>query len=316
MSKSFLASIALTSVLLGPALAAAQSTPAGTGSCAPGSWFCTQGPQAPQAPAPPSSTQSLEALPPPPDPAQDPEPRPPPPVRRRPRRPAPPIVVYEPPPPPVGLEPPPPPVTLEPPMPPPYESYRPRRQPISPPHEWGLNLHFEGAMIGNGAQGNAGLGGVGAGLRFKPSRYFGVEGNLDFATGTDYLGDKRDETAFTLNALLFLNPQSRAQIYLLAGIGWSGAHVTCDSCTTPLDNHYDYFGGQAGAGLELRLTRVLAFNVDIRGFVRGRTDALAQTQPEFDSPAGCSTSPTASGTCRTTNSSGGALLTGGMTLYF
>jgi len=92
--------------------------------------------------------------------------------------------------------------------------------------------------------------------------------------------------------------------------------VTCDACTTQVDDHYDYFGGQLGAGLELRLTRVLAFNLDIRGFVRGRTDALAQVQPEFEQPAGCSSSPSATGTCRTTNSSGGALLTGGMTLYF
>jgi len=172
-------------------------------------------------------------------------------------------------------------------------------------------------MIGGGAQGNAGMGGLGAGLRFKPSRSFGIEGDLDFAGGGhDYQGNKRSETALTLNALLFLNPRSHAQVYLLAGVGWSGAHVTCDACTTQVDDHYDYFGGQLGAGLELRLTRVLAFNLDIRGFVRGRTDALAQVQPEFEQPAGCSSSPSATGTCRTTNSSGGALLTGGMTLYF
>ncbi|MGA7121966.1 MAG: outer membrane beta-barrel protein [Polyangiaceae bacterium] len=312
MSKSFLASVALTSMLAVPGVAAAQSAPAGGVPCAPGSWFCTQAPRLPPPPpAPvrpvPQPTESLETLPPPAD-APDPEPPPAPPVTRRPRRPPPPIVVYEPPPP--------PPVALERPGPPPYEYYHPRRQSVSPPHEWGLNLHFEGAMIGNGAQGNAGLGGVGAGLRFKPTRSFGIEGDLDFVGGTDYQGDKRDETAFTLNALLFLNPQSHAQIYLLAGIGWSGAHVTCDSCATPIDNHYDYFGGQAGGGLELRLTRVLAFNIDIRGFIRGRTDSLAQTQPEFDSPAGCSSNPSATGTCRTTNSSGGALMTGGMTLYF
>ncbi|MDP9002528.1 MAG: hypothetical protein M3O46_20755, partial [Myxococcota bacterium] len=111
-------------------------------------------------------------------------------------------------------------------------------------------------------------------------------------------------------------PRSRAQIYLLAGFGWSGAHVKCDGCASPVDNHYDYFGGQVGAGLELRLTRVLAFNVDVRGFVRGRTDDLARAQPEFDQPTGCSSNPAAYGICRTTNTSGGGLLTGGMTLYF
>jgi opacity protein-like surface antigen len=178
-------------------------------------------------------------------------------------------------------------------------------------------MHFEGALLGNGAQGNTSLGGLGAGLRFKPIRSFGIEADLDFAGGDhDYQGNKRSETAFMVNGLLFLNPRSHAQIYLLAGLGWSGAHVTCDSCSSPVDNHYDYFGGQVGAGLELRLGSVVAFNADIRGFVRGRTDSLAQTQPEFDSPSGCSTNASYSGQCRTTNTSGGGLLTAGMTLYF
>jgi hypothetical protein len=92
--------------------------------------------------------------------------------------------------------------------------------------------------------------------------------------------------------------------------------VTCDGCTTMIDNHYNYFGGQVGAGLELRLTRVLAFNADIRGFIRNRTDQLADSQPEFEQPAGCGSNPNAYPGCRTTNTSGGGLLTGGMTLYF
>jgi opacity protein-like surface antigen len=172
-------------------------------------------------------------------------------------------------------------------------------------------------MIGSGAQGNAGLGGAGAGLRFKPTRSFGLEADLDFAGGDhDYQGNKRSEAAFTLNALWFLNPQSHAQLYVLAGFGWSGAHVTCDSCANVVDSHYDYFGGQLGVGLELRLTRVLAFNLDIRGFVRGRTDDLARAQPEFEQPAGCSSSAGGYPGCRTTNTSGGGLVTGGMTLYF
>ena len=64
------------------------------------------------------------------------------------------------------------------------------------------------------------------------------------------------------NGLFFLNPRSRAQIYLLAGFGWSGAHSQSDPSTASgdasFDQHYSYFGGQAGVGLELRLTRVLA----------------------------------------------------------
>jgi opacity protein-like surface antigen len=321
MTKLLLASAALLVVAATPAVSAAQAAPrTGSDSCPPGSWFCAQAPQ--QQPAP--AGQPIQTLKPLPAPDDSPEetdgsppdetsaPTPPPPPRRRP------VVRYVPPPPP-------PPryrgdyASDAPEAPPPYEYRRPRG-PISRPREWGLNLHAEGAMIGSGSQGNAGIAGGGVGLRFKPVRSFGLEADFDVAGGDhDYLGNHRNETAFMLNGLVFLNPRSRAQIYLLAGFGWSAAHVTCPSCTqdsASLDAHYDYFGGQAGAGLELRLTRVLAFNVDIRGFIRGRTDQLAQTQPEFDQPTGCSANPAAYPSCRTTNTSGGGLLTGGMTLYF
>jgi opacity protein-like surface antigen len=303
MKNALLSSAAIAWALAIPSLAAAQSAPSNGGSCPPGSWFCTEPPQQRATPAG-QPVQSLQPLPDPDSTEEAPE-HPAPGAERK--HAPPPVVVYQPPP--VAV--------VRPDEPPRYEYRRPYHPAVSPPHEWGLNLHFEGAMLGSGAQGNASLGGVGAGLRFKPTRSFGIEADLDFAGGDhDYQGNKRSETAFMLNALLFLNPRSHAQIYLLAGMGWSGAHVTCDSCSTALDRHYDYFGGQAGIGLELRLGRVLAFNADIRGFVRGRTDGMAQSQPEFDNPAGCSTSPSYSGACRTTNTSGGGLLTGGMTLYF
>jgi len=188
-------------------------------------------------------------------------------------------------------------------MPPPYEYAPMHREPISPAREWGLNLHLEGATIGRGSGGDAAMGGAGAGLRYKPTRAFGIEADFDFVGGVDYQGDSRRETAFTLNGLVFLNPQSRAQLYLLAGFGWSAARVESDA--QPLQASYAYFGGQAGGGLEIRLSRGLALNLDLRGFIRSRTDGGAQTQPEFTDAYG-----------RSTNTSAGALLTGGMTLYF
>jgi hypothetical protein len=278
-------------------LAYAQPAAGGAapGSCPPGSWFCSQAPQPPSAPAgePGESLEPLpspEVLPPPP-------PRPPP--RERPRPPAPPRT--GPPPPLVTYAPPPPPDMWRPEMPPPAMAL-PRREPLSPASEWGLNAHLEAAMIGRGVDGNASMGGAGAGLRFKPSRAFGIEGDFDFVGGTDYAGNSRSERAFSLNALLFLNPRSHAQLYVLAGFGWAGASVQ-DAQSQSLS--YSYFGGQIGAGLEIRLTRSLALDGDLRGFLRNRTDALAQTQPEFTDQNG-----------RTTNTSGGGLLTAGMTLYF
>ena len=112
--------------------------------------------------------------------------------------------------------------------PPPYEYRPPPRHYISPPREWGLNLHLEGAALGDGTHHDASMGGLGAGLRYKPSRYFGLEWDIDFYGGHGYVGDQRHETATSFNALLFLNPQSRAQLYLLAGFGWAWAHSEND----------------------------------------------------------------------------------------
>jgi hypothetical protein len=297
MTKYVLSSSALALAMAVPALAAAQPAQgAASGSCPPGSWFCSAPPEEQAHPA----GQPLQTLP-------DPDAPPPaPPVRRAPGvtyAPAPsqpPVVVYQPPP---------PVMVVRPETPPPYEYAPPHREPISRAHEWGINLHLEGASIGKGAQSNASMGGLGAGLRFKPNRYFGFETDLDFVGGHGYDGDVRHETALTFNGLFFLNPRSRAQVYLLAGFGWAWAHSQTDPSTSSsyatFDNNYTYFGGQAGIGLELRLTRVLAFNVDLRGFVRTRTDELAQNQPEFTNAQG-----------QSTNTSGGGLLTGGMTLYF
>ena len=289
MTKFIVSSAALALVLAVPGAAKAQAAGgASNGSaCPPGSWFCAEAPQ--QRAAPAGQPVGLEPLP---DPdAATPHSVPPPP----------PVVVYQPPP---------PTMVVRPESPPPYEYEGPPREPISRAREWGLNAHLEWATIGRGVAGDTGMGGAGAGLRFKPTRHFGIEGDLDFVGGTDYLANHRSETALMFNGLLFINPRSRAQVYLLAGLGWSWAHATCDQASMGcpaglLDSHYRYFGGQLGGGLEIRLSHSFAFDIDLRGFIRGRTDELAQRQPEFTDASG-----------RTTNTSGGGLLTGGMTLYF
>jgi opacity protein-like surface antigen len=294
MLKSIVSSASLALGIAISATAAAQGG-AGAGSCPPGSWFCAQDSQ--QQPAP--AGRPLQPLPDPEDTTAPPPPPPGPPPRvvyQAGADGAPPVVVYQPPPPVVVVRPEaePPPPDDAPPPPPPVERHR--------RSEWGMNFHAEVASIGHGS-GDASMGGIGLGLRFKPTRRFGIESDVDYVTGQDYQGNNRNETALTFNGLFFLNPQSRAQFYLLAGFGWSAAHVTSDFSS--LDAHYGYFGGQAGAGLELRLSHAIALNIDLRGFIRGRTDQQAQSQPEFTSSDG-----------RTTNTSGGGLVTGGLTIYF
>jgi hypothetical protein len=289
MTKSLLSLAAFTLALAVPEIALAQQP--SSANCPPGSWFCADTQTQPAAPAgqPVQPTNPGQ-----PSEAQHPS------------------VVYQspPPPPPVVVYQPPPPVVVHPEAPPPYY-YHPREG-WPRRNEWGLNGHIEGAMIGGGVNGNAGMGGLGFGLRYKPMPQFGIEADLDFIGGRDYNDMKRDETAFTINGLIFLNPRSRAQVYLLGGFGWSGARVQDDRGVTLQQNgyyqsetHYGYFGGQAGIGLELRLSRHFALNADIRGFIRGRIDNNAQYTQEFHNADG-----------RSTNTSGGGLLTGGATIYF
>ncbi len=266
-----------------PAPAAAPA-PSANPNCPPGSWFCADAPaQTPAAGAAPAgSGKTLEPLP-----AQGATPA------------APPVVIYQPAPPPVvvvqGKE-----------AAPPVYHYAPRPAPRR--SEWGLNGHFEGAFLGKGYNGNAGMLGGGLGLRFRPAPVAAIEADLDFAGGRDYNGYRRGETAFTLNCLVFANPKDKAQVYFLGGFGWAGAHAVDDTgrfSSYDREFNYSYFGAQGGIGMEFRVAKHFALNFDGRVFVRGRTDSDARYNPEFRDGNG-----------RTSNTSGGALLTGGATFYF
>jgi hypothetical protein len=257
------------------ALVAATATARADDKCPPGSWFCTD-------------VEIKIGVPgeqPPPPPAQPPPaPTPPPPV-----------VIYTPPPPPPAYQPPPPP-------PPRVVVARPSRSEI------GISLRLEGASFkSNDAYGgDSSMGGVGASLRFRPSPRFAIDIGLDVLGGTDANGYKRNETPFTVLGMLYLNPKSRAQVYLLGGFGISSARVDkTDTYGNGFTEKYSYFGGVFGAGMEFRVAPKVALNFDVRGFVRSRTDDGANANPEFRAADG-----------RTTNSSGGALFTGGITFYF
>jgi opacity protein-like surface antigen len=305
----------LAAVLLAAAPASAQDPP----SCPPGSWFCADAekpekvaPKAqPAAPAPaaPAVKGELEPLPPaetlPPPPPPGPPPAPPGVMIYRPGPPPPPVVIYQPPPPVYGRLPPPPPY---------YYHPRVARQPaVGRYREWGINVRGEGMPNGGGSASTQPMLGWGFGLRYKPVPAFGLEAGFDFVKGRDYQNDWRSETAFTVNAMVFVNPRSRVQFYLLAGLGGAWANVAFNSGSDPGGSwnpgfpttSYTYFGGQAGGGLEFRIARHFAMNVDLRGFLRTRTDSNAGNQPEFINANG-----------QTTNTSDGALITAGMTFYF
>lgn len=276
--------------------------------CPPGSWFCADatpdkaddksddkaadkatdkdapvvrkvGPgESTQVPGGNNTTIIVQTAPPPPAAA----PAAPPPVARPRPRP-----VYTPPPPATRVYSP----------PPPARRYR---------SEWGFNMRLQSALMDsdkNKAASDAGMGGLGFSLRARPTGHFAIDFGLDFLGGKDFQGNRRSEVPFSINAMLFFNPRDRAQVYMLGGFGWSTAHVTrADDSVAK----YSYFGLQSGIGLEFRATRHVAFNLDLMGFIRGRTDKAAAYEPEFVDPA----------TNRTTNTSGGGLLRGGLTVYW
>lgn len=251
--------------------------------CPPGSWFCAETEikiGVPGATPPPPATT--------PPPAASP----------------PPVVIYTPaPPPPVYTAP--PPAYYPPPPPPP--------PPARHKSEIGLSFRLDAAAFGNNdnlSNGkDSGAAGIGASLRFRPTPRFALDIGLDALGGTDANGYKRSEVPLTILGLLYLNPKSKAQVYLLGGFGFSTATVDVDAnpngSTLAHTEKYSYFGALFGGGMEFRVAKKVALNFDIRGFIRGRTDDAAASKPEFTAKDG-----------RTTNTSGGALFTGGLTFYF
>jgi opacity protein-like surface antigen len=282
-------SLAVAALVLAPATTQAQDT---NPACPPGSWFCED--------VPPATTAPPPELPPPtpvPPPATAPK------TTGTPAAPAspPPVVIYQqtpPPPPPVVVVRQPPRYVLTPPPPPPPPKRAYHRM-------WGFNLHLLGVMMDSHQADTAGMGGLGFTFRVRPERHFALDFGLDLVGGRDYLGHRRSEVPFSVSALVYANPKNVVQFYMLGGLGWSSASVDIYDDRSRIEN-YSYFGGQLGAGLEVRLTPPVSLNFDLVGFIRGRTDAAARDVPEFTDPE----------TGQTTNTSGGGMLRGGVTFYW
>jgi hypothetical protein len=305
-----------------PALAQQQSP-----NCPPGSWFCAdvdvqtppaapQQPQRPQQPPAAAAEEPVDEPPAAPPPAR-PQRRAPPPTPVYPDAPAgqPPVVIYQP----IPSAPPPNVIIVT----PGYRAYRRpvRHAPPPPPKyrpwrsEFGLNLRVEGMMFGKSANkaASAGMGGVGLSLRYRPIPAFAIDAGVDLFVGNDYNGFERTEIPVSLSGMIYLNPRSRVQLYLMGGMHVSRAEVrSADRSpllyatdTSEWGAKYTYFGGQGGAGLEFRVGRHIGLNIDGLGFYRGRVDGQADVKPEFVDNRG-----------RTTNKSAGGVVRGGLTFWW
>lgn len=253
--------------------------------CSPGAAFCAEVrigggyyPPAPPAPPPPQVIYV--------------QPAPPPPVMVY--QPAPPVVVYQPAPAPQQVV-----VVARPPAPP-----RPRRQ-------LGLHGHI-GGLMGD----NVEMGGFTGALRYRPRPHLAFDFGIGGYAGTDYNGFFRREVPLTVDGLYFFNPEDELQIYGLGGLGLSFAHLSeggaCPEDYCGEQHDYAYAGFEIGGGLEWRANHHLALNADVRAFVRRRADNGSGEAPEFAEVDDETGAPTG----RTTDTSGGGLLTLGATFYF
>lgn len=170
------------------------------------------------------------------------------------------------------------------------------------PAPWSANLRLLGVALGSG-HGNreTGLGGVGISLRYALWPSVALDLGLDAFRGTDYNGYHRGETSLSVSALGYLNPGREIRSYVLGGLHASAARVQ----VAGNDQDWAYVGVHAGLGIEFAISERVALNVDLLGFLRGRTDSRAEREPEFSDGSG-----------NLTNTSGGGVFRGGISFYW
>jgi hypothetical protein len=296
MKKIALSTVLASASLLATSLANAQD-------CPPGSWLCA----GLQIGAGVSGGVVIgggrPALPPPPPP-------PPPPAS---------VVVQTPmvefqPAPPVYLQPPQP-VVIYRPAPVIYTTYAPVQAPaptVAPRQNVGLGAYATGLFLGgsDSARERPAMGGAGVLMRFRHSPHLATEATIGGMYGRDYNGDARAEVPVTLGGVVYFNPRNRFQVYGLLGGGLSFATVQYDIANARTrgmrDAGYFYLGGYAGIGAEWQLSQSFSLFVDVRGFIRGRVDRDAESNPEFSRVQG--------GVTQTTNGSMG--MTGNLGAMF
>ncbi|MEM6956333.1 MAG: outer membrane beta-barrel protein [Myxococcota bacterium] len=163
------------------------------------------------------------------------------------------------------------------------------------------------ARIGSLLAEDVRMGGLTAGLRFRPSRIFGVELSIGAFGGSDYYDRDRVEVPVSFDFMFHFPRASRFQAYALIGSHFSWARAEgFDPVFGPgTIREFRYFGGQIGLGMEYRLNRHFAVSADIRGFIRTRIDN------EFDAPEFVNAT-----TGETTDTSAGALVSLGAHFYF
>lgn len=149
------------------------------------------------------------------------------------------------------------------------------------------------------------MGGIQAGLRFRPSRIFGLEIGVGAFGGSDYNDMRRFEVPVSFDMLFFLPRASRVQANFLTGmhVGYSAVDGFHTGYGRDMTRQMAHLGAQVGFGLEWRLSPGFALSADLRAFIRERVGFGA---PEFVNPV----------TGQTSDTSVGAVGSLGMHFYF
>jgi hypothetical protein len=125
---------------------------------------------------------------------------------------------------------------------------------------WGLGIH--GVFVGADAQTSGGIGGH---LRYRASRWAGLELSVDYLR-VDVDKTTRQDVPVMAAALIYLAP-GRFAPYLLVGGGMNFARATF---ANGLKDEAQQLAAQGGGGIELRIGRQLALNADLRYIYRDR----------------------------------------------
>lgn len=182
------------------------------------------------------------------------------------------------------------------------DTYEP--EPASSDRSWGVQVRFDLPLIDDGdSPAHPFMAGAGLGFVYLPLDHIGLELAVDSAFGRDALDARRRELGVSGALLAFFDTHPRLRAFLSMGLFHSWAEVEPPAS---YERHYRYFGALLGLGAELTLRPLTSAFVRFDGFMRGRVDAGAGSEPEFVHSA----------TGETSNSSAGALLRIGAARYF
>jgi len=142
-----------------------------------------------------------------------------------------------------------------------------------PPPRWQAGLHFTGISVNHKiADEGVVLGGLGVHLRYRGFRW-GAELALD-VVGNEFNKGAVTQASVPIqaNALLYLLPRGRFNLYLLGGLRVVATRIDFALPGLHDSQNFAEFGMQGGIGGELLLGRYFALVGDVRAFGQLRDD--------------------------------------------